>query len=415
MKRFFRVALLALVAAHFLPEASLAQGTITVSVDPAVQSLPAARTTPTFTLRWQIAKTPPLGPPIFSPAGSFATPGGLPLGTNPTTLIDPGPPPAGVPTTSTAIERLRIPASVVRSAQAAGATTIVYSRTFQDTGLGVPGTAAARFQLVGGLGGPFEVTFFRLHFEDESALKVIKPDATLHAIADVSYSGQGVIDAVWEVADSGLSRTGGAVTNFQLLRRVRRNLDGSGRVHLRSPVLPTGEAGLHQVRLRFVAPGTAFELPTIRYFVLGGKVPGLDLAPLPLVLGTPPAQAALTETTSFSWEPVPDTRVYQLEFFAIQPVPANEYPPDAALEPSADRQVILIEDPLPNPMVTGVLVPPDKTQLTLPPYARHQLGAGKNYSWRVRALAADGSILAESTARELRVPVSWRGSQTSAP
>lgn len=417
MKRVLSLSLLILVAVALLPEAAFAQGTIVVTASPSVESLPAARTTPTFTLRWQLVKTAPLTAPIFSPSGAFSTPGGLPLGTNAATLIDSGPIPAGVPTTSTVVERLRIPPNVVRNAQAAGATTIVYTRTFQESGgASTPGTATVRFQLVGGLGGPFEITFFRLHFENDSALQVVEPDAApLHAIADVSYSGHGVIDAVWEVSDSGLSRTGGAVTSFRRLRRERRRLDAGGRAHLRSPALPTGQAGLQLVRLRFVSPDTAFELPTIRYFVLGGNVPGMDLAPLPLALGTPLELAALTETTQFSWEPVSGTSAYQIEFFAPHEVQANEYPPDAVLESSEDRQVILSEDPPPDQLVTGVVVRPEQNRITLPPYVRQQLAAGQQYSWRVRALMADGSVLAESPSRQVRVPVSGSADPTSGP
>ena len=435
MKRVLSLSLLVQVAVSILPEAAFAQATIVVTASPSVESLPVARTTPTFTLRWQLVKNPPLTAPIFSPSGAFATPGGLPLGTNATTLIDSGPIPAGVPSTSTVLERLRIPPNVIRNAQAAGATTIVYTRTFEDSFKGagagrlppisvappgtglvpVTGAGTVRFQLVGGLGGPFEVSFFRLHFENDSALQVVEPDAPLHAIADVSYSGAGVIDAVWEVSDSGLSRTAGAVTSFRRLRRERRRLDPSGRAHIRSPALPTGKAGLHLVRLRFVSPDTALELPTIRYFVLGGNVPGMGLAPLPLALGTPLDLAALTETTQFSWEPVSGTSAYQVEFFAAHEVQANEYPPDAVLEPSEDRQVILSEDPLPDELVTGVVVRPEQSRITLPPYVRQQLAAGQQYSWRVRALMADGSVLAESPSRQVRVPVSLSEDPTSGP
>ena len=66
-------------------------------------------------------------------------------------------------------------------------------------------------------------------------------------------------------------------------------------------------------------------------------------------------------------------------------------------------------------LVTGVVVPPDQTQLTLPPDVLQSLEAGRSYFWRVRALAIDGSVLAESPSRELRVPPSWRGNQNSGP
>lgn len=413
MKRCLRIAAVALAAAVLLPEVAFSQGSITVTVSPSAGALPFARTTPTYTLRWSITKTASVGPPVTSTSGTFSTPIGQPLGTNAVLLTDSA---LLIPGTSVVIERLRVPPNVVRAAQNLGATSILYTRDFMDSGASPPSApVAVTFRLVGGLGGPFEITFFRLRFEDDSSLKVAKPDERLRAIADISYTGQGAIEATWEVSASTVSRTAGAVTSFQRLERVRRHLDGSGRTRLRSPVLPTGEAGLHLVRLRFTAPATAFELPDIRYFVLGGHVPGLDMAPLPLELGTPPDLAALAEETPFSWKPVSHTGAYQLEIYAIPKVPAGEYPPDAALEPTADRRVILIEEPLPDHLVTGVVVPPDQTQLTLPPDVLQSLEAGRSYSWRVRALAIDGSVLAESPSRELRVPPSWRGNQNSGP
>jgi len=412
MKRCLRIAAVALAAAVLLPEVAFSQGSITVSVSPSAAALPFARTTPTYNLRWSIAKTVGVVAPVISTSGTFSTPTGQLLGTNAVLLTDSA---LLIPGTSVVTERLRVPPNVVRAAQNLGAPSIVYTRVF--TGGGAPPSAAVAvtFRLVGGLGGPFEITFFRLRFEDDSSLKIAKSDESIHAIADISYTGQGAIEATWEVSDSTVSRTAGAVTSFQRLERVRRHVEGSGRTRLRSPRLPMGEAGLHLVRLRFTAPTTAFELPDIRYFVLGGHVPGLDMAPLPLELGTPPDLAALAEETPFSWEPVSDTGAYQLEIYAIPKVPAGEYPPDAALEPTVARRVILIEEPLPDHLVTGVVVPPDQTQLTLPPDALQSLEAGRSYSWRVRALAIDGSVLAESPPRELRVPPSWRGNQSSGP
>ena len=345
--------------------------------------------------------------------GIFLAPGPLVLGTVPVRLVDPGPIPAGAPITTVVTEQLRIPQSVIERARELGLSDIVYSRIWEDAPEDESDTAAVRVSFVGGLGGPFQVTRFELRFDDESSLRTVRQDERFTAVANVNYSGAGVIDAVWEIAGPAQSRAAEESASFRTLRRVRRRLDGSGRIFLKSPLLPTEASGLHLVRLRFIEPDTAFELPAIRYFVLEGRSPQLGGVPRALELGAPPHLASIDEKSPFSWQPVEGANAYQVELFAAPETRADATRPEEALESSSQREtertVLVMEiDPPAGEFVTGAVVPGGKTTLELTPPMRSKLRADRSYFWRVRALSADGAVIAESPVREVRTSPSSR-------
>ena len=194
---------------------------------------------------------------------------------------------------------------------------------------------------------------------------------------------------------------------------MRRRLDGSGRIFLKSPLLPTETSGLHLVRLRVIESDTAFELPVIRYFVLEGRSPQLGGVPGALELGAPPHLASIDEKSPFSWQPVEGANAYQVELFAAPETRADATRPEEALESSSQREtertVLVMEiDPPAGEFVTGAVVPGGKTTLELTPPMRSKLRADRSYFWRVRALSADGAVIAESPVREVRTSPSSR-------
>jgi hypothetical protein len=328
------------------------------------------------------------------------------LGTVYVRLVDPGPIGPAV-TTTVLTEQLRIPPSVIERARELGASSIEYVRTWEDAPEDWGDTAAVRVSMVGGLGGPFQVTRFELRFDDESSLRTVRQDERFTAVANVNYSGAGVIDAVWEIANPAQSRTPEESVTFRTLRRVRRRLDGSGRIFLESPRLPTEASGLHLVRLRFIEPDTAFELPAIRYFVLEGRSPQLGGVPRALELDAPPHLASIDEKSPFTWRPVEGANAYQVEFFAAPETRADATRPETALESNSQRETersVLVResDPPAGEFVTGALVSGGKTTLELTPPMRRNLRADRSYFWRVRALSADGAVIAESPVREVR-------------
>jgi len=374
-----------------------------LDVMPSSISVPPGRTTPTYTVRWILTNSG-AAPPIVSTSGTFVTlPALVPIGTNFVTLTDP----IGAVGMTTIIERLRIPPAVVRRAQDMGALGIGYTRLFTDSTLQDSPPATLQIAFAGGLGGPFQVTRFELRFDDRSTLRVIQADESLRAMADVTYTGAGVIEAVWEIAGPALGRAPDSDVGFRLLRRERRRLDGSGRARLRSPLLPSLTSGLHRVRLRFIEPDTAFELPAIRYFVGPETTPGLGGVPRTVDLVSPPELASLAPDTRFAWKPVDGAAAYQFEILWQPAAEAQASRPDAALEPSTERTILLSDASLQPERVTGALVPKDWAELVLSPAVLQRLSAGRRYLWRLLALADDGSVLAQSPLREIRVPASF--------
>jgi len=396
--RFAALALGLLLSAIF-PGAAAA--VVDVEAMPTSIAVPPGRTTPTYTIRWQLKKGIL---PVSSAEGVFRAPG-LIIGTIPVELD----------VTTVVTEQLRIPRSVLQRARELGVSSIDYTRLWKD-GSAPPGEsdqAAVRVNFVGGLGGPFQVTRFELRFDDQSSLRMVPQHERFTAVANVNYSGAGVIDAVWEIAGPAQSRALEESAAFRILRRVRRRLDGSGRIFLESPRLPSEASGLHLVRLRFIEPDTTFELPVIRYFVLESDSRQLGGAPKALELGAPLHLASIDEKSPFTWRPVEDANAYQVELFAAPETRADATRPEAALESSSQREgeraVLLMEtEPPAGDFVTGAVVPGDKTTLELTPPMRRNLRAGRSYFWRVRALSAKGAVIAESPVREVRMSPSAR-------
>ena len=369
-----------------------------VSVSPNSVTLPVGRSTPTYTLRWQM-DTQNQNLPFNSPSGVFTSvPGGVVLGTNPQGLLVTGPN-LGATTLAVVTERLRVPPAVLSRALDMKATAVRYSRFFLDSVAQQSNTASVDLALSGGLAGPFELLYFELMFDDESSIRLVAQEEDLRAIARFSYSGTGRIEVIWEVSDSG-STAGQPI--FRQLRRERRFLPASGRARLESPPLPTSADGLHLVRLRVIQPDSSFPLPIIRYFVKGDRAPGRATAPIALQLFAPPERAPLAPDTRFAWAQVKGTGAYQLEIYA-RDEPAQPPSPDQVLPPTVGT-VLLAEDPQAERRVTGALLPSDQREVELSPAVRERLVPGNVYLWKVRALADDGSVLGESRLRELRIP-----------
>ena len=156
--------------------------------------------------------------------------------------------------------------------------------------------------------------------------------------------------------------------------------------------------------LRFAEPATAFALSLIRYFVGLATPPELGGAPQPLDLVSPPDLASLTPDTRFAWRPVDGAAAYQLEILWRSEAVAEASRPEAALEPNAQRTLLLSDETAQPERITGAIVPKQPTELVLSPAVLQRLAAGRRYSWRLLALAEDGTVLAKSQPREIRVP-----------
>lgn len=95
---------------------------------------------------------------------------------------------------------------------------------------------------------------------------------------------------------------------------------------------------------------------------------------------------------------------YQLEIFARPEARADATRPEEAFGAGVDPTVLLGErGPATGDYVTGALVPGAETALAPTPPMRARLQPGDRYFWRVRALSAEGALLAQSPVLEFRV------------
>jgi hypothetical protein len=291
----------------------------------------------------------------------------------------------------TLVEPLTIPVSVVNQAMSMGLSTFSYQRTFSPAGRA--GTQCVTIHPASAGSASFNISREALSFDNGAPVRVLERKQPLRANAELTFNGSGMMEGQWEVANP-VSTAGQPI--FRPLALARQSLVGSETKTVTSPALPTDIAGLYLVRLRITDPATAFETPVIRYFVTDPQTPAVR-PPVPMGLVTPPNQVLLTGDTAFAWDVIPGARAYQLEIYA-KPRTAGDSLPD--LGGSSSTALVLP----PTPPVAGMMVAGARTRTTLSEAARARLISGQNYLWRVLAIGNDGSVIGESSVREVRMP-----------
>lgn len=390
MKSFIRVttfSLLLLGCALGAAPARAVIGSITPSPNSANAPLGGTVSVP---VTWRVFTLD--GPFINSPNGTFRTAigGGVVLGTVSNLLYKSTPPNSTV----TFTEVVLIPTDVIYRAYKLGLTSFLYTRDFGD-GTGFSGAPqGVTINITSSAVTGFSLTSMSLMFDNGAVVRLLGQKEKLYAQADVNFTGNGLLQGAWEVADPA-STAGEPI--YRPLISVRQYLVGSDKQTLRSPDLPTDSSGLYLVRLRVTDPVPGFDQPVLRYFVSSGK-PGEVLPIMPIGLMMPPHQTLLAPDTVFAWEAIRGARAYQIELYARIMTPADKLPSlgdDASTTPPT----------LPStPPVTGMLVVGTQTQTALSVTARSHLQPGKIYLWRVLAIGGDGSIVGESPVREIRLP-----------
>jgi len=237
-----------------------------------------------------------------------------------------------------------------------------------------------------------------LSFDNGSSVRILPRNNAIHAEAQLGYSGTGLLQAVWEIAEPA---TSSGTPIYRPLLQVRDYLTLGDTKTLKSPALPTGVVGLYLVRLRVIDPITNFTTPVIRYFVAEGRV-GKELPPDPVGVLSPVPFALYAPDTLFVWQPHKSAMAYQLEIYRTGRNPATELPDlgggDRTPKPS-DIAAALRRAP-----VTGMIVPGKQTSTTLSSNARQRLTPGRAYLWRVLAVDKEGTVVGQSPMREMRTP-----------
>ncbi|VAW55047.1 hypothetical protein MNBD_GAMMA05-222 [hydrothermal vent metagenome] len=305
-------------------------------------------------------------------------------------------------------EIIRIPADVLAFAGANRLTTIYYNRTFTD---GVSATGSVQINLNFTVVNPekiLSITRETLRFNDNSTVKFIKPNTPLTAVAELKFTGTGLLDAFWEYATPS-STTGRAI--FIRMNSIRRYLGAGGRVILQSPPLPTDITGQYLVRLQILKTlsnpnGVEFTndlpdgLPVLRY-TIGRKSSGGETFILPLIKTQFPLNNAFLKVdTRFNWQSVKNAKAYQLEL----------YLPDTHDRPTINPSTNVGDKPIDDSVInnkrpsTGLLIPATETSLALSTLSREALKRGKTYYWRIIAIGADGHVLTTSALKKIRTP-----------
>lgn len=282
-------------------------------------------------------------------------------------------------------ENVSISAGVIQSALEQGAGQIVMERVFSDGS--ASNTANTQVRVVGSGSGGLEVLLVSLRFQDQRVFSVVEEGASLGAVAELTYSGTGLLEGAWEIARPP-STAGEPV--YQNLALVRQALPVGGRTTLRSPDLPTDTGGFYLLRFTVQNDDSQVQPVVIRY-----RVSAVAQAVKRIDLLSPAAHSLVGEGSVFRWENAPGAVAYRLEIYEVDaagnlPSLGNDGdspPPDSNAAP-----------------VTGVLLPENQDSTVLSILVRSHLRPGTDYRWRVVGLNADGDALASSGYRRFRVP-----------
>lgn len=372
-----------------------AQATVfSASGSPATTNVQLTRST-SITVRWVLSVRSTAGTDTFSTTGVFSA-AGQTIGTINNRLSVSSPGPAGVIVSTTVTETLTVPRSVMLRARQLGASSVTYSRSFNDGG-GADQTGQIALVPVGAASAGFSINRLSLKFLNDSRVEIVDQGEDLQVKAEIDFTGSGAFSGEWQVA--GPASTAG-VTIFRTLRLVRRNLAGRRRITFYSPRLPSDTTGLHFVRFVLTDPELDGTTPTLRYFVQpsGPEVEAADVAPIGLQ--RPGRSVALTKDTIFAWSGIGEARAYRLELHDGSEAPLSKKP----VAPSTEGTALPESTVSDKPGLAGVFVPGHLTETALEALTRSHLEPGRSYCWRITAFRADGRVIGRSACRKIHLP-----------
>jgi len=281
-------------------------------------------------------------------------------------------------------ESLRIPVTVIRRAQARGFSSFFYVRQFRDLPDNTSQVSSVRFDITGGsLGGLLAIQRVEMEFDDGRTTAMLPPQSKMKARALLKYHGTGLLEYSWEIATP--PSTQGQPFFIPLVSRKQFLLSGR-EIVLQSPDLPTLSKGQYLLRLKINKPAAAFEVPIIRYVVNNsGQIRNkLTISNIDLI--RPGSASTLSNKGIFEWQSISKATAYQLEIYT---------------RPIRDADIATYRQPQP---LTGVIVPAEKTRLTLESTTISHLNSGDDYFWRVIALSEKGEVIGRSSFRRIHVP-----------
>ncbi len=364
-------------------------------------------------LTWTVTTTGNGGGGSTSTSGTFtsAPTTNAPIGTG-NGLLSMTNPATG---TNSVSETVYIPPTVLNTVQTQSLSTIYYYRSFNNIAEGDTGVEFVQINILPAL-TPTPTTNIQsvlalervaLRFNDDSIVKLVRPKTVLSSVAEITYTGTGLLDAIWEVATPASTLGGQSAERliYTPLRSVRQYLGVGGRIYLQSPPLPTETQGNYVLRLQIRQPAasqtrdaraSSYTQPILRYSVSQGGETAGPRKMMQVKLREPADNVLLTGDTRFRWQPVRGARAYQLELY----LPPEKHGPASELDGDTyDETSIAKQQP-----ASGVLVPGKKTSLSIGALSRQHLHHGETYLWRIVAIGNNGRILTSSPVRKIRIP-----------
>ena len=371
------------------------------------------------------------GEVISSNTGIYAGQNNVALGTNLDSIAENVNYAGTTETPFTIIETVVIPASVTRDAAAQGLTRIYYGRQFSGPSNNRFGSVSFPLRTTSPLqptlpgnpppqnnnpSGPSlgdnGIERLALRFEDNSLVKLIGKNNELRAELQINYQNAGPFAGRWEIATPATSY---GEPFFQTLENVYTILNGSRKMFLQSPVLPTDMLGLYLVR--FVPADSSVDADLLQLsYIVNESGQSAELIQT-LVVISPQEGQVMTDETLFEWQSLEGSYVYRLEFY--QPVENTELIPPALEEnnlpvtdvdePDQIAEVVSekhdVETALPggaDDMVSGILVPGDLTKAQISTLVAKRLEQGQFYRWRIAAFDSAGRTIGLSSWYVLR-------------
>ncbi|NGX16303.1 hypothetical protein [Wenzhouxiangella sp. XN24] len=333
-------------------------------------------------VRWQVATTPDHTSGVFSPPAAILDPstGGI-LQRVDTSLEAAGTGPFVLR------ETLRLDAGTVRGWLDEGIQRVVLERSFADD-VGRARVARVVLRLSGsrlqsireGAPSELEVVSLRLEFETGNNTAIVAPETSLQAALTVQHTGTGVLRGRWQIAEPGSSEV---VPVFRTLALVNAQVRAGQRSYYRSPVLPTGQAGIYALRFcvsnpDLADPGDDLQCPDSTQIVYGSyQVQPQDTSRPVRIRGLAPDRSRAGPETPFRWDAVRSAATYQFQVFEF------------ALHTGEG-------DPVPPRFVGGVLIPGEANHTPLGASLVNKLVPGERYLWRVTAHDETGRTVGSS-------------------
>ncbi len=279
-------------------------------------------------------------------------------------------------------ESFQVSGAQVQAWLDAGLNAVVIRRHFTTVGgrFGSGVNADVIFRLTSsGLRSTRELNLFavqrmQLSFANQTNLIVVDPAEELKAFLDVNYSGSGVLEGTWQVAEPGSTE---GLPMYRTLRLIKQTLNAAQQSRIQSPLLPTDRPGKYLLRFCLVdreqtpTGGNDFNCPDPNRVVEAAYQVLAKTGTAVVEIRISPDKGDLNPSSELSWTPVVGTVVYQLQIFQQ----LGEQPPI---------------------FVAGMLLPQHPQHAVLSKLVNEKLMEGKVYQWRINALNPQGQVIGQS-------------------